>query len=155
MIRTPYFAWFFLLVLTTPGGAQDPATGLSRIYIQPVNGSFEKLLGFELLREHVPVLVIESPQSADCVLGWTKVPGEQGRMDFVLADRKTRTITWEFGIRESKLNGQKGKPEQKLSAQVIHSLSKAGAYCGGAAFSAPTESADQRVKDFKPPTFNW
>lgn len=156
LVRTLWFVCLLVsLLMPALVGAQDAAAGLGRIYIEPVNGSFEKLLGFEILREHVPVLVIDSSKSADCVLGWTKVPGQQGRMDFVLAERQTRAVIWEFSAREADLNSPKPKVRKKLITQVVHSLAKTGAYCGGAAFSAPSQSADQRVKNFKPPTFNW
>jgi hypothetical protein len=144
-----------MLLAVVIAGAQDSGTGLGRIYIEPFNGSFEKLLKFEIIRQHVPVLIIDSPNSADCVLGWTAMPGAEGRTDFVLVDRPTRSVTWEFRTRGANLESAKRGVPQKTSAQIVHSLSKAGAYCGGAAFSAPAQSADQRVKAFKPPTFNW
>ncbi|HWF46910.1 MAG TPA: hypothetical protein VG168_07895 [Bryobacteraceae bacterium] len=155
MVRTFSIVSVLFLLATAQVLAQDAATGLGRIYIQPVNGSFEKLLGFEIVHQHIPVVLVDSPKSADCVLGWTTVPGVAGRTDFVLVDRQTRAVTWEFSASEAKMTSSKRKVPQKVTAQIVHSLAKAGAYCGGAAFSAPTQSADQRAKAFKPPTFNW
>lgn len=155
MVRIFSTAFVLILLAAVQGLAQDPATGLGRIYIQPFNGSFEKVLGFEIIRQHIPVVLVDSPKSADCVLGWTTVPGVAGRTDFVLVDRQTRAVTWEFSARAASLTSSKRNASQKATARIVHSLGKAGAFCGGAAFSAPTQSADQRVKAFKPPTFNW
>jgi hypothetical protein len=155
MMRIRSCAAALFLLAAVLAAAEDSGSGLGHIYIEPFNGSFEKLLKFEIVRQHIPVLVIDSAKSADCVLGWTAMPGVEGRTDFVLVDRQTRTVTWEFRTRGANLNSPKRNVPQKTSAQIVHSLSKAGAYCGGAAFSAPAESADQRVKAFKPPTFNW
>jgi hypothetical protein len=134
---------------------QDAASGLGRIYIQPVNGTVEKLLGFEMIQEHFPALVVDSAKSADCVLGSTTVPGVDGRIDFVLVDRQTRSIAWEFSARSADLESSKGKRQEKVIAKMVHSLAHQGAFCGGAAFSAPSQNAAERVKAFKPPTFNW
>lgn len=134
---------------------QDPASGLGRIYIQPVNGTVEKLLGFEMIQEHFPALLVDSAKSADCVLGSTTVPGVGGRIDFVLVDRQTRSITWEFSARSADLESAKRKKQQQVIVKIVHSLAQQGAYCGGGAFSAPSQSAAERVKSFKPPTFNW
>ncbi|MGC2662381.1 MAG: hypothetical protein WA324_30825 [Bryobacteraceae bacterium] len=154
-VRTLSLASFVFVVAAALSFGQDASTGLGRLYIQPVNGSFEKLLSFEILRQHLPVLLVESSKSADCVFGWTTVPGVKDRTNFVLADRQARAITWEFSARSETLNSPKRNVERKATAQIVHSMAKSGAYCGGAAFSAPSQSADQRVKDFKPPTFNW
>lgn len=155
MVRKFSIAFVLILLTAALGSAQDATTGLSRIYIQPFNGSFEKLLGFEIVHEHLPVMIVDSPKLADCVLGWTKIPEIAGRTDFVLVDRQTRSVAWEFTVRAAGLTSQKRNAQQKVTARIVHSMTKAGAYCGGAAFSAPTQSADQRVKAFKPPTFNW
>ncbi|HEX4231121.1 MAG TPA: hypothetical protein VHZ07_20760 [Bryobacteraceae bacterium] len=155
MVRTFSIVSVLIFLGMGYGFAQDATSGLGRIYIQPFNGSFEKILGFEIVREHIPVVLVDSPKSADCVLGWTTVPGVAPRTDFVLVDRQTRTVTWAFSVRSASLTTSKRNGSQKITTRIVHNLAKAGAYCGGAAFSAPTQSADQRVKDFKPPTFNW
>lgn len=155
MVRTLLIASALIFLAATQVPAQDATTGLGRIYIQPFNGSLEKLLGFEIVRQHIPVVLVNAPKSADCVLGWTTVPGVAGLTDFVLVDRQTRAVTWEFSARAASLTSSKRNAPQKAATRIVHSLTKAGAYCGGAAFSAPSQSADERVKAFKPPTFNW
>jgi hypothetical protein len=125
--------------------AQDAATGLGRIYIRPMEGQFEELLAAEIVKERLPAVVTGAFQSADCVIGLEK-------NNLMLVDRQNRTMVWVFTIRTDHLIAPKGK---KLAVRVIRKMKHDGAFCGGTPFNAPSQSSSDRVKDFKPPFFNW
>ena len=125
--------------------AQDAATGLGRIYIRPMEGQFEEFLAAEIVKERIPAVVTGSVQSADCVMGLEK-------NNLILVDRQHRALVWVFTIRTDDLIQAK---EKKLATRVVRKMKQDGAFCGGMPFSAPSQSSSDRVKDFKPPFFNW
>jgi hypothetical protein len=125
--------------------AQDAATGLGRIYIRPMTGQFEEFLAAEIVKERLPAVVTGSVQSSDCLMGLDK-------NNLILVDRQNRSLVWVFAIRTDDLIQPK---EKKLAARVVRKMKHDGAFCGGMPFNAPSQSSSDRVKDFKPPFFNW
>jgi hypothetical protein len=143
--------------------AQDVATGLGRIYFQPAPGQLDQFLAAEVLREKLPVILAGTEQTADCVMAWVTGPAnlelvpakkpskETGQ--FVLLDLHAKSVSWGLRLREEPFSEMKDKAERKLAAEVIGKMRHDGAFCGGAPFATPMQSAEDRVKGFKPPVF--
>lgn len=157
----------FVAYAGIPSFAQDPASGLGRIYIQPVENNLDRYLDTELVRQRLPVVVAHSQDQADCVMVWTPGATNAGNTaaasasrskitgNLALVDLQKRAVVWQTNVRSKDLGTLSPGAEKKLASQIVRKMHQNGAYCGGAAFSAPTQDAEDRIKAFKPPTFNW
>ncbi len=162
------------LILCSPAShAQSVATGLGRLYIEPLGSNLVTLLTAEIIQQRLPITITRSENDSDCVMLWIPLgesqpqktatqpagkasPGKikvEGNM--AIFDRQQKTLVWELNLTTPTFDSLPLPEQKKLASKIVHGMNQRGAYCGGAPFSAAAQNAADRTKGFKPPFFNW